>query len=1476
MFDCVRLCICSAVVTGLLSGQSGAQEAPLVRNGGFEQTSLVAHEPTRDIGFGVWSLGEERLVPGGWSLNEAFPGTLEMVNQGAFAGTSALRIKGTGTQRPAQVYQPCPEVVAGKAYLVSAWVRGGPVSIGFYEYYEDGVIRTPTVMTSTRVTPDWREVRGYYTPTGAGFRSASVAIIAPRQATVEVDEVRIEPARDARANAEADPVVLETDLLRMVVAPNGELQEFTCKATGRNYALQGSPVRVFSAFCKGGELPVSFIFRQGDVLDLRFVDPELRVSLKVDERPEYLTLTLREVSGGSVEWVGLCNLQLDISGSVGTLINAAWDSEFSACVLACNHRTHSFGAGQSRASLMARCYEQFGMQGARVAIIGAPLKPAGSPDKLLDVIERVELDQGLPHPTINGVWIKRAPERFASYLMAAGASEANIDEVVEFARGGFGCVELMNWWHSTPTYEPNPSLFPRGLEGMKACADKIRAAGMQVGLHAMQAMVGWGGVGMRDSYVSPRADPRLLQTRHCTLAGPIDETATSIDLKEDVAEWPEEGDLFIDGEVVRYQELGDHKFEGCTRGMHGTAVGSYPEGTRAGLLANCFNMWGNVIYAPDVDSTMVDEVCGNIARVFNAVGADMTYFDGGEEIHIQPPRWHNQGRVALGVFDRLDKALVLEGNAIYSHLAWHVISRGSPHFDPIYYGRRGYTLRHKGQNPAGWGRNLLTGDVGWFAPHTHSGSTYAVTPDEVMLLCLKALGGKAPISFQVSCDYLYANKRMPEMLQIIRRCDELKRANYFSDAVCRELSKPMAEHTLAPGKDGGLEVRPLEFGPTQLVKASEGHSTFSYANPHQVQRPWLRLRALSRLAPYGSEENLVLADPAEGMPFAAAESTSPDLTCEAQAVSERTPAGSAAFRFYAKNDADARSGWCRTQRAFDAPMDLSAHRRVGVWIRGEDKGGVLNVQLVQGHGFRDHYVDLDYSGWRYHELATAESDRYYDYQWPHNWVSLLYWVFRYSQVKGINLLYSGLPANSEVNCVIGRIEALREYNDPLVSPSLEANGRRMTFPTVLRPDEYIELDWEGTCRHFEPNGGVLGNVAPHGEMRLEAGDTAVAFSCGGQGDRIARAEVTLAVRGAALKNAAPGARSLGAGVSSDESDDRLRLLPTRRRGLRLVRGRYERVGRDAARSIAAFDGKANVWTVDNGQAPATKAAIIVHYDDGQKAVVPKDAEGAVVETFGDPAAYDVSQENKYADYVVGPGRELLDCGPVRQGVTQSLTLSGDTQAPGRARVRYVATNKGAPGGWCGKGRRFPQALDLSSYEALAMWVKGDGQGQDLKVQFRDAEGRYADWVIPIRFNGWQQSVYVIPQKGEFDWSRVEYVILYYNSIPAGKGVAVLLGEMRAFARLTKAPPAMRPTLLINGQQAPLADRLLPGEALVLDHEGRRAIWRPGMAQSEPIDGTVAPAVLGPDMNRLELRCDVSDAAPAGIAVRVVRLGPDAP
>ena len=62
---------------------------------------------------------------------------------------------------------------------------------------------------------------------------------------------------------------------------------------------------------------------------------------------------------------------------------------------------------------------------------------------------------------------------------------------------------------------------------------------------------------------------------------------------------------------------------------------------------------------------------------------------------------------------------------------------------------------------------------------------------------------------------------------------------------------------------------------------------------------------------------------------------------------------------------------------------------LGVWICGDGKGELLNFQLNNSREYYtawdDHYVDVNFTGWRYFELLLRERDaqRHQDYVWPY-------------------------------------------------------------------------------------------------------------------------------------------------------------------------------------------------------------------------------------------------------------------------------------------------------------------------------------------------------------------------------------------------------------------------------------------------------------------------------------------------------------
>jgi hypothetical protein len=329
---------------------------------------------------------------------------------------------------------------------------------------------------------------------------------------------------------------------------------------------------------------------------------------------------------------------------------------------------------------------------------------------------------------------------------------------------------------------------------------------------------------------------------------------------------------------------------------------------------------------------------------------------------------------------------------------------------------------------------------------------------------------------------------------------------------------------LEAAADGAWELRPMQFGPPRVVDAQNPLvRQWACSNPYAAQTPWVRIRGRAALAPYGTAKNLVLADFAQRVPFKLDGSATPELQQSVEPSAEKTPDGARTFCYRAENKGQARSGWCKLSLELPKTLNLTKHRRLGLWIRGEGEGGILNVQLWDGkYARRDHYVALERRGWTYVVLDPPEESRFYDYRWPYPWTDLFYTCWPvYNHVKNIDLYYNGLPPGSKTACWIGRIEALEELPLALESPGLELGGQKIVFPVSLKPDEYLELDWAGRCRHFGPNGALLGDVKPDGASRLAPGDNRLRFTCAVGKATSPRAELTVALRGAPLPKTGP-------------------------------------------------------------------------------------------------------------------------------------------------------------------------------------------------------------------------------------------------------------------------------------------------------------------------------------------------------------------
>ena len=337
-----------------------------------------------------------------------------------------------------------------------------------------------------------------------------------------------------------------------------------------------------------------------------------------------------------------------------------------------------------------------------------------------------------------------------------------------------------------------------------------------------------------------------------------------------------------------------------------------------------------------------------------------------------------------------------------------------------------------------------------------------------------------------------------------------------------------------------------------------------------------------------------------------------------------------------------------------------------------------------------------------------------------------------------------------------------------------------------------------------------------------------------------------------------------------EKEKDFRLYDDGRGGWTLCRAAY-----DDARRVAALDGKANVWTVTNDLDRPCRATVAVTRRRGQPAT-PADhnrPDALALADFRDVHAYDSSQRNQYAKYVLGGRRTLSPEGPVSYGVTQRFTGSANGGRRGGPCAVYSATNTDRFNGWGGRGKRFGKPVDLSGYPALGLWVHGDGQGETFFFQLRDAMGRCASFHVPVHFTGWQFWSFARTGPRRFDWKRVDYLIFYLINVPSGKTVAVRIGHMKALSRTSTSATIENVEIAVGDQRLRIAAELAPGQCLTTDGLGACTFWPGGMKPGCRITVPGAALVLQPGPNRVTFGLGDPKAYTGDISVRICRMWP---
>lgn len=674
--------------------------------------------------------------------------------------------------------------------------------------------------------------------------------------------------------------------------------------------------------------------------------------------------------------------------------------------------------------LYAETVRRHGIEPAGVGVIACPRA------EFEDTIARFEAAAGLPSPRLEGHWGKASPAAKRSYLFITRFGEADAEEVIGFARrGGFDAILIgqESWCASTGHYPVNRQGFPGGLASLRSTVGKLQQAGFKVGLHYLAPSIY-----PPDTYLTPVPDPRLVRDAFAELAAPVDAGADFVPTRAVPADFPAEdggyrgqGSIIqIGEELLQYAERSlepPYGFRGCRRGVLGTRAAAHGAGERVGHLLKSY---GYFLF--DMDTGLLDEVAGHLAEVVNATGVDMIYWDGSER--LQGDHWYYNAKLHQAFYRRFAKKDLLIQGSSYSHYSWHIVSRQASadgHGD-----LKGY-LDERTPGFRWYRANLMPLDIGWY--YVYDTKT---TTDQFEYVLNKSLGFDASISLQTSPRHIREHPYIGEIVDLVGAYERLRLSGQVPESTRARLREPRKDYRLVRG-EGGEALQRVIYEPFHDIQSLDGE-----ANGWSVEVPGGgALAGVQVLVPggqwleagpsYRAAGSVLLEDFEDVTAYRGG--TLAGVTQRFEGASQGGKEGRTHAVYTAESALAGNDGWSYVSRSFPQPLDLSGHKGIGLWLRGDGGGGKFKLQMRDGKDAVDFYLDNDFAGWRYHQLARPARD-----------------AIDYARVSQLLLYYNALPGKTKISCAIDDVRALPALDDAFVAqPRFEVAGQSLSWPLRL-------------------------------------------------------------------------------------------------------------------------------------------------------------------------------------------------------------------------------------------------------------------------------------------------------------------------------------------------------------------------------------------------------------------------------------------
>jgi len=811
---------------------------------------------------------------------------------------------------------------------------------------------------------------------------------------------------------------------------NGKVAEIVNLATGET--VTGAPTTPYFVYLtneKGAIIAPNKVELEENRFKVTFKDKNALYFI-ADVHDNFMTFEIDSELPKSIKSVTFANLSASSSiPKSGYLLNSMGMSAWT--------KVEKFGYSTTSYSSIGHAYTIYdkGVMGAKMGVVFST-KDDALPF-LKEVTDAIDTRYGLA-TRAGGAYARDWEANSGDYVIYQSLNPENLDKAIALATE-VG-VDQFDIHQGTNTFRQGDFKFAftesgTAKEYYEKIGKKFDEAGIITGLHTYAYYLSTGA----ESILSNPKWQKQLKTMPdtYTLRKDVSATNRNIATVEDATKYDGNSAflkktssyVLIDEEIVKVTRGTTSGLINCVRGSCGTKATTHKAGTKVYHLEGYFNM-----LTPVLGSELFYHIADLTAQAYNDGGFNMLYFDAidgtGQHVPEGHEAWYYHQMFIHRVLSQCERTPVVEtsNNSVRD---WNFRGRCGA-WDYAHYAIKKHIQIHATSNTQ-WVNANQSATLGWFNFHPDSAPALGLKNTFEKTLFHEDMDFLGLQAFYYNSSMVYNSFGIEEiennpfnranMAYYNEFYSRLRKSHYFSDEVIQKVKSIGGEWRVIE-KDGKYVFERRAYNGANLGNIKGVESFLEGMNPFIEQTPFIRIE---------SRYSTLFDKPYTFFEF-----------------DETQPVGSE-----------------NIVKTVNDTINLASFGSViTVKVKGTgNDGDAMLLSLSHGsndsNGRRDHFIDLNFEGWREFILLDSDNAEYDTEKYVFKGITTTgaaYVTYRYvPNMATINRLTVRTCGSTGKDAMIDDVILQPHSDAPIKNPTVKVGSQTMTFNCEMKGGDYLSI-----------------------------------------------------------------------------------------------------------------------------------------------------------------------------------------------------------------------------------------------------------------------------------------------------------------------------------------------------------------------------------------------------------------------------------